>query len=269
MLLRWLLLVTVTVACNGNGRSTADGDARDASPPSGDDAAETLPPTLMECAETAAKASALVRPALDRALADAACIVDEDCLVAAVVTQCTATCGIVFSRSGLASMEATLAQVNADVCTGFLSSGCVLTRPPCGGTATRQAACVQGQCADFPPARWRSITITKPAGRICEGTGCSAWQLNADGTLLRTAEGRTTELPVAPSDFAIVDELVRSVAFREGQRSGFGCDPRPMSGVVDLSVQRDSLTTGYDVSSCVVEGATNAPARLHTILTKH
>ena len=167
-----------------------------------------------------------------------------------------------------------MARLNREICPLFRQAGCRNIVPPCGGAAGMEAACVQARCTDFPPARWRSVALTYASGgptTFCRGAseGCTLWKVTPDRALLKIAAGRTTEPILSPEDFATIDTILRSLSFREDQRSDFSCGSAPSVQRLGLEVQRDQFTTGYDVSTCLTSTAANDPNRLLIVLSRY
>jgi hypothetical protein len=102
------------------------------------------------------------------------------------------------------------------------------------------------------------------------GEECTVWELTPDATLTKNVRGLISKPALAPADFATVDGILRSLAFRTSQMQGFACGPRPPQGGFAFSLGRTGTSvSGYDVSGCVTAGPDNDPARLVKILTAY
>ena len=127
------------------------------------------------------------------------------------------------------------------------------------------AACVEGRCTSFPPAAWHSITLTQahePPGSsrvpaACTGD-CTLWTLDANGslTVVRTtsAGGTSTSTTTPPaSSFATVDDILRSMSFRQWEADHYRLDCAGDTAAepqLELSVDAGKGTVGLNITGC-------------------
>jgi hypothetical protein len=259
-----LLLVAASGCSDGQtGTSTSDSGSKVVTGASGDAGAD---PDAGSCsALTSAAQNALV-PAYTSAAATLACATDSDCIVGPAGTDCTAACsGPITTQAGASALQAAIDQVNATTCATYKSDGC--PRPgalPCA-SGPMGVACVQGMCANFPPAAWTSFAFDQQPGAngfstppMCApGATCSLWTVTPDAHVAVVDPQGTHEAMLSATDFATVDGVMRSMAFRQGEMEGFGnfgCDPTPGGQVVSFDVSRGGGLQGQDVSGCVLGG---------------
>jgi hypothetical protein len=282
----WVFAVALLCACDddesalapldgGAGDATSDGVDRDAAVSDGigpDAAAVTSPGTCMALAQSAQQK---VGQAIQHAQADLSCASDDDCVFIGTPTACTYSCGGIFNQQGLAAVLPIIAAIATESCPEFIRQGCAVLQPPC--TAPSLVSCVAGTCQPFPPAKWISFAVVASPGQSVSappqcgpGEVCTVWTLTPDATLTKNVRGLVSTKKLAPADFAAVDGILRSLAFRTREKEGFGCGPRPPQGGFAFSLGREGTSvSGFDVSACVTAGADNDPARLVAILTAY
>jgi hypothetical protein len=285
----WVLVVALLGACDDDelpnpsvdaGNADAPRDAVDRDTGDGTADAGALPdggPSigLQACMALAQPAQQKVAQAIKGAQANLSCATDDDCVFVETPSACTFSCGAIFNQQGLAAVLPIISAIATESCPEFLQKGCVVLQPPC--TAPSEVACVDKTCQSFPPAKWRSFAVIASAGQAVSaspmcgpGEDCTVWALTPDAALTKTVSGLTSKPALAPADFAAIDGILRSQAFRTRQMQGFACGPRPAQGGFAFSIGRTGTSvSGYDVTGCVTAGADNDPARLVKILTAY
>ncbi len=244
----------------GNATTTAVGDL---------DAAST-------CAELSNDARSDIAAATAAAMADLRCASDSDCTVGAASTDCTSACsGPVTTSTGASAIQAAIDHANSTACSVYKRDGCP---PPLGlpcPSGPLGVACLNGTCADFPPAAWQSFSLDQQPGAsgfstppsCTAGTSCTLWTVTPDARVAVTDAQGTHQAMLSASDFATVDGILRSVSFRQDVQTGFNCDPSPGGQVISFEEMRGSGTEGMDVSGCVLTGPSgNGPQALYDIL---
>jgi hypothetical protein len=229
----------------------------------------------MTCAELAQQAGDRIRASVRMAEADESCASDDDCVVTSAASDCGSySCGTLLNQKGLVSVQVTLDELNAGVCARFVQQGCRFIPPPC--VPPPSAACVNGVCSDFPPAKWLSFSVEKDASAgfgippSCNpGAACTVWTVTPDREIVKIDSGRRSSSFLSPGDFATVDAILRSMAFREHEKLGFSCGPRPATGGVAFAVARANGTVGFDVTGCVSVGGDSDPSRLMNVVARY
>ena len=209
--------------------------------------------------------------------ADLSCATDADCVIASGGSVCTSDClNQVVSVEGAHTIQVAINGVEEGVCADFASQGCVVFQPPCP-SPPRSAACLEGACADFPPATWASFAVGERRGAAaaswstpskCQaGEACTAWTVTPDGSIEKTESGAVSATSLSSADLATLDGILRSVAFRRLFATGPTCDPPPPDVIVSIQLENEYLITGIDVTGCALVGpADNDVMRVYELL---
>jgi hypothetical protein len=136
------------------------------------------------------------------------------------------------------------------------------------------AACLNGACAAFPPARWESFTVDRHSGTGlsvppgCQaGQDCTVWTLTPDGAVAKVSAGQSSSLALSAADLATVNGILGGLSFRQKEQKGFSCGG-PGQPIVAFDVQRVGTTvSGYDVSLCVSNGSDPDVVRLFQVVS--
>jgi hypothetical protein len=260
-----LLLVAASACSDGQTGATSDSGSKVVSGASGDSGAT---PDAGACSGLMNAAQNALVPAYTLAAATRACATDSDCVVGPAGTDCTPACsGPITTQAGASALQAAIDQVNATTCVTFKKDACPAPGfPPCA-SGPMGLACVQGMCANFPPAAWTSFAFDQQPGAngfstppMCApGATCSLWTVTPDAHVAVIDPQGTHDATLSATDFAAVDGVMRSMAFRQGEMDGFAdfaCDSTPGGQVVSFDVSRGTGLQGQDVSGCVLGGPT-------------
>jgi hypothetical protein len=254
--IRLLLILVAVTACDRTGAPAGGGGS----------AGET-------CNEIEQRSGPPLLAAIDEAAADLSCQTDDDCVLTSNDTDCHLACGILLNRQGAATLAAAITKINADICSAFVSMKCQRIAPPCVPFPSGDGvACVSGLCTGFFPAAWKSLAIERHAASTspprCEaGSDCTSWTVSPGGTVARSAAGQKSSLTLSPADLAAVDGILRSMAFREKQLTGFTCSP-PVARRITVDIERAGGTTTMDATSCV-DGSDPDVSRLYQTVTAY
>ena len=260
-----LLLVTASAACSSGqtDASTPDAGSTLVMHTSNDAAAEF---DASACSALSAAAQKALVAQYTSAAATLACTTDYDCVVGPAGTDCSPACsGPITSQAGAAALQSAIDQVNATTCATFKQDGCPAPGfPPCA-VGPLGVACVQGMCADFPPAAWTSFTFAEePAGSglssppsCTPGGSCSVWTVTPDAHVAVIDPQGTHEATLSTSDFATVDGVMRSMSFRQGEMTNFTsfmCASASGAQAVTYAISRGVGLVTEDVTGCVLGG---------------
>jgi hypothetical protein len=261
--------------------ATSGSEARATDTP---DAAACVAPSTVgdagSCADRTAKAWGLVQAAESQALSDLSCQADSECVFVSNSTNCSFGCGVLLSKAGSAKLACAIDQANATVCANFTQDGCRPIVPPCvAPAACGLGACVTGQCQDFPPAAWDSLTVDEHSGnsislppRCSPGGSCSLWTVTPDARVVVVNAAGTHTATMSPADFATADSILRSEPFRRRVVSASTCDPSSGGPTIVFEVTHGGspCLIGLDVSGCVLVGPTgNDAQRLFNTVTPY
>jgi hypothetical protein len=275
------LLSGVFVACAGQTMvSPTDagsvGDVRETEATGNATVARGDPDAASACAEFSDEARSAIATAIAAATADLHCESDSDCTVGPASSDCTFGCsGPVTTATGASAIQAAIDHANSTACSDFKRDGCPPPLPPPCPSGPMGAACLNGTCADFPPAAWESFSLDQQPGASgfttppsCTAkTSCTLWTVTADARVAVTDAQGTHQATLSASDFATVDGILRSVSFRQDLESGFSCDPSPGGQVISFDVTRNGGSEGMDVSGCVLTGPSgNDPQALYDVV---
>lgn len=102
------------------------------------------PDVSQTCAQLTSEAEVAI--GLDQAEAgtNRSCASTSDCVVVPTSTNCLPSCSVVLTQAGAAVLQASLAQVNGDICAQFARDGCPANPAP--SCAALTASCVAGAC---------------------------------------------------------------------------------------------------------------------------
>ncbi len=221
--------------------------------------------SALSCDAVENQAQSVLEAAIAQAQADLGCQTDSDCVYFRDGPDCIFTCGgTVLTRCGAAAVEATMAQVNAQLCANQ-PQGCTPFVHSCGQLpGGPQAACVAGTCIDFPPATWLAFTFEEVQGgtpgtfglpQTCTAPGCTTWAVTSDARVVISKGGQIGSAKLSAADFATVDAILRDPAFRAiGAGTNVSCDTPPNGQEISLSVERAAELIGFDVTGCVLVG---------------
>ncbi len=260
-----LLLLTAFGACSeGQTGAVPDSGSTVVTPTSGDaggglDAAPEGP----DCSGLQNAAARAVAVAITSASDNLACANDSDCAVGPAGSDCSAACnGPITTQVGAAAVQSTIDHVNATTCAASKKEGCPPPiEPPCA-PGPLGIACVQGACANFPPAAWASFAFDQQPGGVgfstpptcAAGTTCSLWTVTPDAHVAVIDPQGTHAAMLSATDFATVDGIMRSMAFRQSEMTGVVCDPSPGGQVISFDESRSGAEQGQDVTGCVLAG---------------
>jgi len=274
-----LLLVTAFGACS-DGQTVAVPDSGSAvvMPTSGGDARVGLDaaPDGADCSDLQNAAARAVAAAITSASGNVACANDSDCTVGPAGSDCSAACsGPITTHAGAAAIQSTIDQVNATTCATSKKEGCPPPiEPPCT-PGPLGVACVQGACANFPPAAWVSFAFDQQPGAVgfstppscAAGSTCSLWTVTPDAHVAVIDPQGTHAATLSATDFATVDGIMRSMAFRQSEMTGVVCDPSPGGQVISFDESRSGAEEGQDVTGCVLAGPSgNGMQRLYDVV---
>jgi hypothetical protein len=86
------------------------------------------------------------------------------------------------------------------------------------------------------------------------GTNCSLWTITPNAHVAVINPQGTHDATLSTSDFATVDGIMRSMSFRQGEMTGFMCDPSPGGQIISFDESRTGGVEGQDVTGCVLTG---------------
>jgi len=245
-----------TCACGATAGSSPDAGSTDAR-------STVVVGDAASCAALTDAAVNALAPIVESASTNLACAIDSDCTVAPAGSDCTGACnGPVTTLAGAASIQSAIDHVNATICATFKDESCFL---PAGGVCPSGplgVACVQGTCKNFPPAAWVSFTFAQQPGSVgfssppscAAGTSCTLWTVTPYAHVSVVDSLGTHEATMSTSDFATIDGILRSMSFRQGEMTGFTCDPSPGGQVISFDESRGGGVEGWDVTGCVLGG---------------
>jgi hypothetical protein len=216
------------------------------------------------CADLADAAQSVYSAAVTAASADLGCASDSDCTPGGGFVSCLSGCGSpLTTTAGEAVIQKAVDLDNTTTCARYAAMGCPPPEPlPCVYSSFLGVACVEGKCAEFPPAAWTSFAFDEqPATSgysippMCAaGTTCSLWTVTPDAKVAVVDPQGTHDATLSTADFATVDGILRSMAFRQNSNSnsGFMCGVHP-SGTqgVAFDQSRGGRIQGVDVTGCV------------------
>jgi hypothetical protein len=209
------------------------------------------------CNELVRLAGERLAPALRAATADLSCQTDDDCFITPAETNCGGSCGTLVNRQAANAIAAAIGEINTDVCSAFMQQGCFRSIPPCVPRRAG-AACVSGRCAEFPATLWRKLIVDRHAGTsvsippsCASGQDCTVWTVSPDRAVVKVDRGQYSTATLSEADFATLDGILRSLAFRGKELMGFQCGPPPATSNVSFAIERDFATTGFDVGACL------------------
>ncbi len=261
-----LLLITAFGACSeGQTAAVSDSGSTTVVTHTPGDAGVGLDaaPDGADCSDLQNAAASAVAAAITSASANLACASDSDCTVGPAGSDCSAACsGPITTQAGAAAIQSTIDQVNATTCAASKKEGCPPPiEPPCV-SGPLGVACVQGACANFPPTTWASFAFDQQPGAVgfstppscAAGSTCSLWTVTPDARVAVIDPQGTHTATLSATDFATVDGIMRSMAFRQSEMTGFMCDPSPGGQVISFDESRSGAEEGQDVTGCVLAG---------------
>ena len=207
------------------------------------------------------------------------CIVDDDCTVSyyqAPVSSAQAchclTCPVIMNSAAAAAFQSQYERYCASQTAGAMAAcpklPCRYPGPP---------ACLDGTCVDFPPATWLSFAVDHRQRGVMSppachaGEGCSLWKITPDARVIVSHDGVETTSTLSAEDFSTIDQILRTRAFRQDEKDGFHCSPRP-AGVptIALAFEYRNSTIANEVTGCVLSGPPgNVPQRLNQIVQRY
>ncbi len=109
-------------------------------------------PSSLSCSEREQMAGSEIAAATSGA--DTSCMVDGDCVQAAVTVSCHDTCGsLVVSKAGQVELADASARIDRDVCGSFTADGCQYTLLPCVPPESVTPVCLNNRCNLMPTCR--------------------------------------------------------------------------------------------------------------------
>jgi hypothetical protein len=220
----------------------------------------------LSCTERTQTAARRVQTAISIAISDLSCDQDDDCVFASNSTNCSSGCGILTSTAGEAILKEEISKVNGEVCGDVEKDGCVILVTPC--PAPQPVACLDRTCQRFPPAAWSTFYVQQSASSTLSspvtcpsGQPCTIWKVTPDGQIVVSRDGARTTRSLTTGDFATIDGILRSTAFRQRELTGFGCMQPAASPYVSFHVENKSAMTSYDVTGCVLSNSNDDAAK--------
>src|SRR5450432_398427 len=248
-----------SIGSNGGSTDSNEGSA-------GSSAGSDASGDAGSCSALSGAAQSVFTAASMAATADLSCTSDSDCTMGPGAVTCISTCGgPLTTTAGAAVIQKAIDHDNATACATYKAMGCP---PPVGLPCVAPiagVACVQGTCAIFPPAAWTSFAFDEhppPGGfstpPVCApGTTCSLWTVTPDAKVTVVDPQGTHDATLSTADFATVDGIMRSMAFRTGIVSGFPCGNSFSSQDVSFDESRGGRLQGQDVTACIFSGESN------------
>jgi hypothetical protein len=231
------------------------------------------------CEERAAAAGSLLVNALLEA--GLGCTSDESCQIVGNITNCFEGCGVLTNGAGEVGLAAAITLANATICGDVDANGCFAIPPPCPPRFFPAAACVDGGCVAVPAAAWQELVIceevadagTEPllaAGSTCSGEDASSWAVTPDAAIVVMTPSGTRTGTLSASDFAFIDETLRSGSFR-ANLTGYPCGAFvPGEQVVFTVTRSHSIPLTFDGTGCVLDAsAGDVPAELFAVVQRY
>jgi hypothetical protein len=245
-----------TCACGATAGSSPDAGSADAR-------STVVVGDAASCAALSNAAVNALAPTFESASTDLACSIDSDCTVGPAGSDCSFACnGPITTLAGAASIQSAIEHVNATICATFKDESCPHPGPAPCPSGPLGVACVQGTCKDFPPAAWVSFAFSQQPGAVgfssppscAAGTSCTLWTVTPYAHVSVIDSRGTHEATMSTSDFATIDGILRSMSFRQGEMTGFMCDPSPGGQVISFDDSRGIAIEGWDATGCVLAG---------------
>jgi hypothetical protein len=144
-------------------------------------------------------------------------------------------------------------------CDAFSKQTCPVEALPCV-IQIGQPACVKGQCTNFIPLVWPSMTLVEsnvPYRLECETSDhCTSYTVVPSGNVFSNSPAGGKAFDAA--DLAAINAIADDLDFRQGFITGFGCAASTSKTYITLSREyTNGAKTSQDVTGCIFAGPPN------------